>query len=93
MRNAIVLMAAVTVATLTSPCMAQQQGASHTPQSVHKNKTNFIYSDHDTEHPDSANNSKLSVEGGLFIDQKFQKIDNFAGAKRPVSSYDILPQN
>lgn len=50
---------------------------------AHHDKTNFINSDQDTEHPESNNNSNMMVEGGLYIDKKFQKVENWAGVKKP----------
>ena len=49
-----------------------------------RNKTNFVYSDKSTEHPDSNNASKICIEGGLYCNEKFDKIENI-NKKNPVS--------
>lgn len=49
-----------------------------------RSKTNFIYSDQSIDHPDINNSSKVMIEGGLFANQKFDKVETL-NKKTPVS--------
>lgn len=64
-------------ATLTQAQLKEQMGS-------HKNKTNFVYGESASEHPDLNNSTKLMVEGGLYSSQKFERVKLYKG-KHPVS--------
>lgn len=49
-----------------------------------KNKTNFIYSDQDGEHPDWNNTEKVMIQGGMYTTNRVDRIHD-PHAIKPVS--------
>lgn len=68
---------------LSSEVMAANVTTKPVPKK--RSKTNFIYSDQSIEHPDINNSSKVMIDGGLFANQKFDKVENL-NKKTPVSN-------
>lgn len=66
MINMLKVMAIAAIIQLT--VHADEVANKSAPIKSRRNKTNFIYSDSNIEHPEFNNNTKLSVEGGLYTD-------------------------
>ena len=81
-RSLLLIMASTAIILPCAHCT--DNATAHLQPQQRRNKTNFIYSDASIEHPEFNNDSKVMIEGGLYTNQKFERIST--QSQLPVSN-------